>query len=128
MHPKIWRKSAVRGATVARTRGHATSHGRADTGTGSRGHRMIGAEHTDARAKLGAAQGDHVLADVGRHYLAVLRAGVGEDVLDQIVAVLVAGNIDEGNARAIHAALADTVKVTAKKLRATNLETLLNHL
>jgi hypothetical protein len=69
-----------------------------------------------------------VLADVGSNHLAVVRARVGEDVLDQVVAVLIAGNVDEGNARAIHTSLTDTVKVTAKKLRATNLETLLDHL
>jgi hypothetical protein len=89
---------------------------------------MIGAEHTDARAKLGAAQRDHVLADVSCHNLAMLWAGMGKDILDQVIAVLVAGDVDERNARAIHTSLTNAVKVPAKKLRATNLETLLDHL
>jgi hypothetical protein len=89
---------------------------------------VVGAEHADTRAELGAAERDHVLPDVSGHDLAMLGAGVGEDVLDEIVAVLVAGDVDEGDARAIHTPLADPVKVAAKKLRATNLQALLDHL
>lgn len=89
---------------------------------------MIGAEHTNARAKLGAAEGDHVLANMGSNNLAVLGVGMGENVLDQIVTVLIAGDIDERNTRTIHTPFANAVKVSAKKLRATNLQALLDDL
>jgi hypothetical protein len=89
---------------------------------------MIGAEHTDARAKFGAAEGDHVLANVRSDNLTVLGIGMSEDVLNQVVTVLVTGDVDERNARTIHTPFANAVKVSAKKLRATNLQALLDDL
>lgn len=50
---------------------------------------------------------------MGGHNLAVLRIGMREDVLDEIVAILVAGNVYEGDARTIHAALANSIQVAA---------------
>lgn len=49
----------------------------------------IAAEHGHARAILGAAKGNHVLADVGSNQFAVVRTAVGENVLDEVIAELV---------------------------------------
>jgi len=69
-----------------------------------------------------------VLADVSSHNLAMLRAGVGKDPLNEVVAVLVAGNVNQGDARAVHATLTHTIEVATQKLRTPNLETLLDNL
>lgn len=69
-----------------------------------------------------------MLADVSSDHVSVLGIGVGQDVLDEIVAILVAGNVDQRNAWTVETTLADSVKVAAKKLRASDLETLLNDL
>lgn len=92
------------------------------------GESWIGAEHADAGAKLGSTERDHVLADMAGDNLPMLWVGVGQDVLDQIVTVLVAGNVDEGNARAVWTALADAIQIATEKLHSTNFETLLNYL
>jgi hypothetical protein len=89
---------------------------------------MVGAEHTDAGAKLGASEGDHVLSDVCRHHLSVLGGSIVENPLHQVVAILVAGNINQRDPGTITAALADTVEVAAQELGTPNLETLLHHL
>lgn len=60
--------------------------------------------------------------------LSMLRVGVGEDILNEVVAVLVTRNIDQWNARTIKATLADTVEVATEKVNTTNLETFLNNL
>ena len=67
-----------------------------------------------------------MLANVGSDNLPVLWIGVGQDVLNQVVSVLVASNVDEWNAWTIWAAFADTVEVAAEKLNAANLEALLD--
>ena len=69
-----------------------------------------------------------MLADVAGNNFSVLWVGVGQDVLDQVVTVLIAGNVDERNAWTIWATLADAIQVAAEELHSTNLETLLNHL
>lgn len=69
-----------------------------------------------------------MLANVGCNDLPVLGAGVGQDVLNQIVAILVAGNIDERNARAIDSTLTNTIQVPAQKVRTADFQALLNHL
>jgi len=69
-----------------------------------------------------------VLADVGRNGISVLWVGVGQDVLDQVVAILVAGDVDERNPGAVNSTLADAVQVTAQELGSANLQTLLYHL
>ena len=68
-----------------------------------------------------------MLADVSGNDLATLSIGVAEDVLDQVVSELVAGDIDERHARAVSASLADTVKVTVEELSATDLEAFLDN-
>ena len=89
---------------------------------------MVGAKHTYTGAKLGSSKRDHVLPYMSRDPLTVLRRGVGEDILDQVVAVLVAGDIDEGNARAADAAFADSIKVSTQKIWTANLQAFLDNL
>ena len=69
-----------------------------------------------------------MLADVHGHKLAMLGVGMGQDVLDQVVAILVAGNVNEWDPGTVRTALAHTVKVSTKEFSTTNLETLLNNL
>jgi hypothetical protein len=69
-----------------------------------------------------------VLADVSGYNLPMLLRGVGQDVLDQVVAILIAGDVDERNTRAIGTTLADTIQVAVEKVWPTNLEALLNDL
>jgi hypothetical protein len=47
---------------------------------GSKG--WVAAQHGDARAILGTAKRDHMLANMGGDKLAVMGAAVGQDVLD----------------------------------------------
>lgn len=89
---------------------------------------MVGAEHTDPGTKLGAAERDHVLADMGGDNLAVLGSRMGQDVLNEVVAVLVAGNVDQRDPGTVDAAFADAVQVAGKEIGAANLQTLLNNL
>jgi len=58
----------------------------------------------------------------------MLRVGVCENVLDEIVAVLVTGDVDQWNAWTIKTTLTDTIKVAAEEVDTTNLEALLNDL
>jgi hypothetical protein len=69
------------GVVVARD--HA--RGRSRAGSKSR----VAAEHRDARSILGAAEGDHVLANMATDDVAMLRATIGQNVLDEIVSELV---------------------------------------
>jgi len=69
-----------------------------------------------------------MLSDVLSNNLTVLWVGVSENVLDEIIAVLVTGDIDQWDARTIETTLTDTVKVAAEEVNTTNLEALLNNL
>lgn len=69
-----------------------------------------------------------MLSDVLSNNLTMLGVGVRENVLDEIVAVLVAGNVDQWDARTIETTLTDTIKVAAEEVNTTNLEALLNYL
>lgn len=69
-----------------------------------------------------------MLPNVGRDDLPVLRAGVRQDVLNEIVAVLVTGNVNKRDTRAIDSTLANTIQVAAQEVRPANLQALLNHL
>lgn len=69
-----------------------------------------------------------MLANVGGDNLTVLQTRMSEDVLNEIIAVLVACNVDEGDARAINATLADPIKIAAEELSPSNLEALLDNL
>lgn len=69
-----------------------------------------------------------MLSDVCSYHLTMLSRGVSQDPLNQVVAILVAGNVDQRDPRAIHAALTDSVKVAGQELGSSNLQALLNHL
>jgi hypothetical protein len=69
-----------------------------------------------------------VLSDVLSHNLTVLGVGVRENVLDEIVAVLVAGDVDQWDARTIETAFTDSIKIAAEEVNTANLEALLNDL
>lgn len=69
----------------------------------------IGAKHANSRPKLGSTERYHMLADVLGNDLPMLRVGVSENVLNEVVAVLITRDIDQGNARAIETALTDTI-------------------
>ncbi len=88
----------------------------------------IGAEHGHAGAVLGAAERHHVLANVRSDHLAALRVCVGEDVLDEVVAKLIAGDVDKWHTWALGVSFADDVEVAVEEVGATNLKTLLNNL
>lgn len=103
---------------------HAWSHGR----PGSSGTGRVGTKHADSGSEFGATQRDHVLSNMSSHDVAMLRAGVGQDVLDQVVAVLITGNINEWNARSVGTAFADTIQVSTEKLGPANLQALLDNL
>jgi len=60
--------------------------------------------------------------------LTMLRVGMSEDVLDEIVAVLVARDVDQGNTRTVDPSFADPIEVAAEKFRPSNLEALLDDL
>jgi hypothetical protein len=69
-----------------------------------------------------------VLANVLSNDLAMLRVGVRQDILNEVVAILIACNVNQGNARTIWTTLADTIKVATKEFNTTNLEALLDNL
>lgn len=109
-------------------RSHATAHARSDARTWACSDCMVGAQHAYTGAKLGAAKRDHVLSYVSGNYLPVLRRGVVENPLNQIVAVLVAGNVNEGDPGAVSTTLTNSIEVTSKEISTTNLKTLLHNL
>lgn len=58
----------------------------------ARGDSRVAAQHSDARAVLGAPERYHVLADVAANDLAVLCAAVRQDVLNEVVSKLVSSD------------------------------------
>lgn len=68
-----------------------------------------------------------MLSDMSGHYLAMLGSCIVENPLNQVVAILVAGNINKWNSSAVTAALADAIKITTKKFSTPNLEAFLNN-
>lgn len=101
---------------------------RADTWSRAGLDSRIGAEHANSRAKFGPTERNHVLSDVLSNNLTMLRVGVRENVLDEIIAVLITGDIDQWNARTVETTLTDTIKIAAEKIDTTNLEALLDDL
>lgn len=69
-----------------------------------------------------------MLADVSSDHVSVLSIGVGQDVLNEVIAILIAGNVNQWNTRTVETTLADSVKVAAEKLGASDLEAFLNDL
>lgn len=124
---EIERPSAISTA-VAWPGSHAPAHSWAGTRTGTGGNRMVGAEHSDSGTKFGSSKGDHVLPDVGSNDFAMLRRGIVQDPLDEVVSVLIARDVNQGDASTITTSFADSVEVAAKEFSTANLEALLNHL
>lgn len=88
----------------------------------------IGTKHAYTRPKLAAAERHHVLAYMGCHNLTMLRIRVLQDILNQIVAILIACNIDQWNAWTFVASFTDPVQVSFQKIGTTNFETLFDNL
>ena|SRR5277367_2183054 len=97
--------------TITRILRKACTNGRTNTRSWSGSNCWIGTQHADSGAKLGSAKRDHMLPDVAGDDLPMLRVGVSKNVLDEIVAVLVAGNINEWNSRTIKTTFADSIQV-----------------
>jgi hypothetical protein len=109
------------------TRGRSTDSG-SNARSRSRLNSWIGAKHTNAGAEFGSTERDHVLSDVLRNNLAMLRVGVRQDVLNEVVSILVAGYVDQWNTRSVKTTLTNTVKIAAKEVDTSNFETLLDNL
>jgi hypothetical protein len=88
---------------------------------------MVGAEHSDTGSKLRAPERHHVLSNVGSNSLSMLRGGVVENPLNQVVAILIAGNVNKWDPGSISSAFADTIQVPAQEITTPDLETLLHH-
>lgn len=69
-----------------------------------------------------------MLSDVSSNDFTVLRVGMSKNVLDQVVAVLIACNVDEWDTWTIQTTLTDTIEVAAQEINTSNLEALLNNL
>ena len=69
-----------------------------------------------------------MLADVDCNPLSLMMVGIHQNPLYQIVAVLVAGNINQRNARSIRVGGSDDAKVALEELNAANLQALLYNL
>jgi hypothetical protein len=62
------------------------------------------------------------------NHVSKLRAGMRQNPLDEVVSILIAGNVDERDARSIDAALRDSVQIATDEFISSNLQTLLNYL
>ena len=60
--------------------------------------------------------------------LLVMRAGVSKNPLNQVVSVLVAGNVYERKTGTAHAVIAHSIEISTKKFRASDLQAFLNYL
>ena len=68
-----------------------------------------------------------MLPDMSCNNFSVLWLGVVENPLDQVVAVLIAGNIDQRNAGAVTTTFANPVEIASKEVSTANLQTLLHY-
>lgn len=69
-----------------------------------------------------------MLANVNGDLLALVMMSIHQDPLNQIVAILIASNVDERNTRSIWTLSSDDSQVAIQELESTNLETLLDNL
>lgn len=53
---------------------------------------------------------------------------MSQNPLDEVIAVLIAGNINQGDTRSVNSTFADTIEITGKELGSSNLQALLNYL
>jgi hypothetical protein len=65
---------------------------------------------------------------VSSNNFAVLRIALRQNPLDEVVAVLVAGDINQRNARSVNSAFADTIEIATQKITTSNLQEFLNYL
>jgi hypothetical protein len=65
---------------------------------------------------------------MGSNDVPVLLRSMRKNPLDQVVAVLVAGDVDQRDARTVRTAFTDAVQVAREELRSSDLEALLNDL
>ena len=68
-----------------------------------------------------------MLSNMRSHHVAVLWRCVIQNPLDQVITVLVAGNVDKRDSSPVAATLADSIEISAQKIPSANLETLLYH-
>lgn len=101
--------AAVDAGVVAR---HETSRW-ARTGCNGR----VAAEHSNTGAVLGSAKRYHVLPDVRTNEVAVLGAGVGEDVLDQVIAELITSNCSIVSRACIMSRISDLLSIKGMRGR-----------
>lgn len=69
-----------------------------------------------------------MLSNMRCNNLAVLGIGMGEDILDQVIAILIACDVDQRDSRTVKTSLADSIKIATEELRPADLETLLDNL
>jgi hypothetical protein len=69
-----------------------------------------------------------MLANMARNDLPVLRIGVSQYVLNKVIAILITGDIDEGNSRTVESTLTDAIQITTQKLYTTYFEALFDNL
>ena len=62
-----------------------------------------------------------MLSNVLSNDFPMLRVGMGENVLDEVVAVLVTRDIDQRNTWTVETTLTDTIKIATEKVNPTNL-------
>jgi hypothetical protein len=65
---------------------------------------------------------------VGSYNFTVLWVGMSEDILDEIVAILIASNVYKRDARTVMTTLTDTIKVSSKEVGAPDFQTFLDNL
>jgi hypothetical protein len=58
----------------------------------------------------------------------MLRIGMCQDILDEIIAVLITGNINQRDAWSVETPFTDTVEIATEEVNSTNFETLFNNL
>jgi hypothetical protein len=69
-----------------------------------------------------------VFAYVGRDHFTMLRSGIVENPLHQVVAVLVASNVDQGNSSSVTPSFTDTVEIPSQEVAPAYLQALLHDL
>lgn len=123
---RIGCKSLLVGTAISRSR-HASKIG-IDARTRASCNGGISAQHADTRSKLGSTERNHMLSNVCSNNLTMLRVALSQNPLNQIIAILIAGNVDQGDTGSIDSSLADAVKVATQEIATSDLEALLNHL
>lgn len=114
--------------TKARSWSHSTIDPRPNPRTRPGRDSVIGAKHPNTRAELGSSERDHVFSNMSCYHFPMLRCRVVEDPLDQVVAILIAGDINQWDPSPITTAFTNSVKVASKELSTSNLQAFLDNL